>query len=114
MEDIGVIGYRAQLSHLNRVSVKAIITLKHLWGKLKPFIEKVKLKEVVNYRVTGNENIVMEVVLKDGTPRKLYWILNKENVKHKLYCLKLLMKNLFYFNYDKKITFSTGVLYYFL
>ena len=36
-------------------------------GKLKPFLKKVKsYHEVVNcYRVTGNENIVMEVVLKD-------------------------------------------------
>ena len=36
-------------------------------GKLKPFLEMVpKLSEVVNcYRITGDENIVMEVVLKD-------------------------------------------------
>ena len=36
-------------------------------GKLKPFLEKVKtFNEVVNcYRITGNENIVMEVVLKN-------------------------------------------------
>lgn len=36
-------------------------------GKLKPFLEIVKtFKEVVNcYRITGNENIVMEVVLHD-------------------------------------------------
>ena len=36
-------------------------------GKLKPFLEKVKsYDEVVNcYRITGNENIVMEVILKN-------------------------------------------------
>ena len=34
-------------------------------GRLKPFLEKVKsFNEVINcYRITGNENIVMEVVL---------------------------------------------------
>ena len=36
-------------------------------GKLKPFLEQVKtFEEVVNcYRITGNENIIMEVVLRD-------------------------------------------------
>lgn len=36
-------------------------------GMLKPFLEKVKTyNEVTNcYRITGNENIVMEVVLKN-------------------------------------------------
>ena len=36
-------------------------------GKLKPFLEKIKsYDEVVNcYRITGNENIVMEVVLRN-------------------------------------------------
>ena len=36
-------------------------------GKLKPFLEKVKtFDEVINcYRITGDENIVMEVVLKN-------------------------------------------------
>ena len=36
-------------------------------GKLKPFLEMVqKLEEVINcYRITGDENIIMEVVLKD-------------------------------------------------
>ena len=36
-------------------------------GRLKPFLHKIKTyKEVVNcYRITGNENIVMEVILKD-------------------------------------------------
>jgi Lrp/AsnC family leucine-responsive transcriptional regulator len=36
-------------------------------GRLKPFLEKVTdFKEVSNcYRITGNENIIMEVVLQD-------------------------------------------------
>jgi len=36
-------------------------------GMLKPFLEKVKTyDEVINcYRITGNENIVMEVILKN-------------------------------------------------
>ena len=36
-------------------------------GMLKPFLEKViTYSEVINcYRITGNDNIVMEVVLKD-------------------------------------------------
>ena len=47
--------------------LKAIITLKAFMGKLKPFLEMVvTLDEVVNcYRITGNENIIMEVVLRD-------------------------------------------------
>src|SRR5690554_6247165 len=47
--------------------LKAIITLRAFMGKLKPFLEKVQtLDEVMNcYRITGNENIVMEVVLKN-------------------------------------------------
>jgi len=47
--------------------LKAIITLRAFMGMLKPFLEKVKTyNEVVNcYRITGNENIVMEVVLKN-------------------------------------------------
>ncbi|WP_431158765.1 Lrp/AsnC family transcriptional regulator [Winogradskyella poriferorum] len=47
--------------------LKAIITLRAFMGMLKPFLEKVKTyDEVVNcYRITGNENIVMEVVLKN-------------------------------------------------
>jgi len=36
-------------------------------GKLKPFLDKVKsFDEVKNcYRITGNENIIMEVILRD-------------------------------------------------
>jgi Lrp/AsnC family leucine-responsive transcriptional regulator len=41
--------------------------LRAFMGKLKPFLDKVKtFQEVVNcYRITGNENIIMEVVLRD-------------------------------------------------
>lgn len=69
MEDAGIInGYYAKLSSLDLgYQLKAIITLRAFMGKLKPFLEKVKtFDEVVNcYRITGNENIVMEVVLKN-------------------------------------------------
>lgn len=69
MEDLGVIeGYWTSISH-TRVGyqLKAIITLRAFMGKLKPFLEQVKtFEEVVNcYRITGNENIIMEVVLHD-------------------------------------------------
>ncbi|GGG04869.1 AsnC family transcriptional regulator [Dokdonia pacifica] len=67
MEDMGVItGFKAIISPLEMgYQFKAIITLRAFMGKLKPFLEKVKtFEEVVNcYRITGNENIVMEVVL---------------------------------------------------
>ena len=69
MEDIGVIeGYHAKVCYIETGNqLKAIITLRAFMGRLKPFIEKVKdFNEVVNcYRITGNENIVMEVVLQD-------------------------------------------------
>ena len=69
MEDLGIIeGYHAQISYSETDHLlKAIITLRAFMGMLKPFIEKVKeFKEVLNcYRITGNENIVMEVVLND-------------------------------------------------
>lgn len=69
MEDLGVIeGYKTIVSPLEvGYQLKAIITLRAFMGKLKPFLEKVKTyDEVVNcYRITGDENIVMEVVLKD-------------------------------------------------
>lgn len=69
MEDLGILqGYKAMVSHaLTGHQLKAIITLRAFMGKLKPFLEMVpSLDEVVNcYRITGNENIVMEVVLKD-------------------------------------------------
>ena len=69
MEDAGIIrGYKAQISY-NKIGyqLKAIITLRAFMGRLKPFLEKVKeFKEVNNcYRITGNENIIMDVVLHD-------------------------------------------------
>ena len=69
MEDTGILeGYVAKVSHSKLgYQLKAMITMKAFMGKLKPFLEKVKtLDEVVNcYRITGNENIIMEVVLRD-------------------------------------------------
>lgn len=69
MEDLGVLeGYRAKLSFAKvGYQLKAIITLRAFMGKLKPFLNMVpNLEEVINcYRITGNENIVMEVVLRD-------------------------------------------------
>ena len=43
-------------------------------GRLKPFLQKVKsFNEVVNcYRITGNENIVMEVVLNNQKHLELF------------------------------------------
>ena len=67
MEDAGIIkGYRTEVSPFEcGYQLKAIITLRAFMGKLKPFLDKVKqFEEVVNcYRITGNENIVLEVVL---------------------------------------------------
>ena len=69
MEDLGIIeGYYAKVSHFETGhQLKAIITLRAFMGRLKPFIEKVSsFEEVINcYRITGNENIIMEVVLKN-------------------------------------------------
>lgn len=69
MEDLGVIqGYRAvvdtrQLGY----QLRAMITLRAFVGKLRPLLDKVpQLREVRNcYRITGTENIIMEVVLED-------------------------------------------------
>ncbi len=69
MEDSGIIrGYHAHIAPIEAgYQLKAIITLRAFMGMLKPFLEKVKsYDEVLNcYRITGNENIVMEVVLKN-------------------------------------------------
>src|SRR5690606_6398707 len=67
MEDKGIIkGYKVQVSY-NKTGhqLKAIITLKVFMGRLKPFLDKVgEFREVINcYRITGNENIILEVVL---------------------------------------------------
>jgi Lrp/AsnC family leucine-responsive transcriptional regulator len=67
MEDVGVInGYKTIVSSYEvGYQLKAIITIRAFMGKLKPFLIKVKsFDEVLNcYRITGNENIVMEVML---------------------------------------------------
>tara|TARA_R110002049_G_scaffold308939_1_gene515015 strand:+ start:3877 stop:4317 length:441 start_codon:yes stop_codon:yes gene_type:complete len=69
MEDLGIIeGYKTIVSPFEiGYQLRAIITLRAFMGKLKPFLEKVKTyDEVINcYRITGDENIVMEVVLKN-------------------------------------------------
>ena len=69
MEDVGIIeNYKTMVSH-NQLGfqLKAMITVRAFVGKLKPFLEVVKtFDEVLNcYRITGNENIIMEVVLRD-------------------------------------------------
>lgn len=69
MEDAGILmGYNASVSHaLTGHQLKAIISLRAFIGKLKPFLAIApSFKEIVNcYRITGNENIVMEVVFQD-------------------------------------------------
>lgn len=69
MEDAEIIeSYTTFVSPIEAgYQLKALITLRAFMGMLKPFLEKVKtFDEVVNcYRITGNENIVMEVVLKN-------------------------------------------------
>ncbi|WP_109298904.1 Lrp/AsnC family transcriptional regulator [Aquimarina sp. AU474] len=69
MEDYGVLkGYRAEVSYTKTgYQLKAIVTLRAFMGRLKPFMIKVSsFSEVLNcYRITGNENIVIEVVLRD-------------------------------------------------
>lgn len=69
MEDMEILmGYHAIVSHSETGhALRAIITLRAFMGKLKPFLAIVgTFKEVINcYRITGNENIVMEVVLVD-------------------------------------------------
>ncbi|MCV6628361.1 MAG: Lrp/AsnC family transcriptional regulator [Flavobacteriaceae bacterium] len=67
MEDAGVIrGYGVQLSPYEiGYQITAIISLRVFMGRLRPFLQQVdNFKEIVNcYRITGNENIIMEVVL---------------------------------------------------
>ena len=69
MEDSGVIsGYHAKVNYDTiGQGIRALITVRAFMGRLKPFLHKIKTyKEVVNcYRITGNENIVMEVVIRD-------------------------------------------------
>ncbi|MDY8134148.1 Lrp/AsnC family transcriptional regulator [Aquimarina sp. 2201CG5-10] len=69
LEDYGILkGYKAEVSYSKTgYQLKAIITLRAFMGRLKPFLSKVsEFREVLNcYRITGNENIIMEVVLLD-------------------------------------------------
>lgn len=69
MEDLGIIeGYGTRIAYgLAGHQLKAFIMLRAFMGKLKPFLDKVKTyPEVINcHRITGNENIIMEVVLRD-------------------------------------------------
>jgi Lrp/AsnC family leucine-responsive transcriptional regulator len=69
MEDVGVInGYKTIVSSYEvGYQLKAIIKIRAFMGKLKPFLTKVKsFDEVLNcYRITGNENFVLEVMLKN-------------------------------------------------
>lgn len=69
MEDLGIINqYRAEVDYTAAgYQLKAIITVRAFMGKLKAFLEKVgEFREVINcYRITGNENIIMEVVFHD-------------------------------------------------
>lgn len=69
MEDLGIIkNYVTQISYSKLgYQMRAMITLRAFVGKLRPFLKKVNsFNEVINcYRITGNENIIMEVVIKD-------------------------------------------------
>ncbi|UZO80926.1 Lrp/AsnC family transcriptional regulator [Aquimarina sp. ERC-38] len=69
LEDKGIIeGYTTLIAYQKSgFQLKAMITLSAFMGRLKPFLSKVTtFKEVLNcYRITGNENIIMEVLLKD-------------------------------------------------
>lgn len=79
MEDSGVIERYCTIISPYEVGyqLKAIITLRAFMGKLKPFLEKVKtFDEVINcYRITGDENIVMVVVLKNQ--KHLEWLIDQ-------------------------------------
>ncbi len=69
LEDLGIIEkFTTHISYAQLgYQMRAIITLRAFVGKLRPFLDKVHtFKEVINcYRITGNENIIMEVVIKD-------------------------------------------------
>jgi len=69
MEDMGVIeNYTTHISYAKLgYQLRAMITLRAFVGKLRPFLDKVvTFREVINcYRITGNENIIMEVVIQD-------------------------------------------------
>lgn len=69
LEEKGVIrGYRTTLNaEALGFQLHAIISLRAFVGKLKPFLKDVQdYPEVINcFRITGNENIMMEVRLRD-------------------------------------------------
>jgi Lrp/AsnC family leucine-responsive transcriptional regulator len=67
LEDAGIVlGYRTKVEPLELgYQLRALVTVRAFMGRLKPFLQKIKtFNEVINcYRITGNENIVLEVVL---------------------------------------------------
>lgn len=76
MEDYSVIsGYHAKVNpRMLGHGLRALITVRAFMGRLQPFLHKIKTyDEVVNcYRITGNENIVMEVFFKDQLHLELF------------------------------------------
>lgn len=76
MEDCSVIsGYHAKVNpRMLGHGLRALITVRAFMGRLQPFLHKIKtFDEVVNcYRITGNENIVMEVFFKDQLHLELF------------------------------------------
>ena len=76
MEDFSVIsGYHAKVNpRMLGHGLRALITVRAFMGRLQPFLHKIKtFDEVVNcYRITGNENIVMEVFFKDQLHLELF------------------------------------------
>ena len=76
MEDCSVIsGYHAKVNpRMLGHGLRALITVRAFMGRLQPFLYKIKTyDEVVNcYRITGNENIVMEVFFKDQLHLELF------------------------------------------
>lgn len=76
MEDYSVIsGYHAKVNpRMLGHGLRALITVRAFMGRLQPFLHKIKTyDEVFNcYRITGNENIVMEVFFKDQLHLELF------------------------------------------
>ena len=76
MEDFSVIsGYYAKVNpRMLGHGLRALITVRAFMGRLQPFLHKIKTyDEVFNcYRITGNENIVMEVFFKDQLHLELF------------------------------------------
>ena len=91
MEDAEIIqGYSAFVSPFEvGYQIKALITMRAFMGMLKPFLEKVKTyNEVINcYRITGNENFVMEVVLKNHKHLEYKYTGHLVNRAHRLHVL---------------------------